>query len=62
MASNKAPLLLFVLLLLAACHPGVPKQYIQPDEMEDLLYDYHLSQAMARNTSDSVEVRNYNQS
>lgn len=41
---------LFALLLLTACKPTVPKEYIQPGDMEDILYDYHLSQAMARQT------------
>lgn len=39
--------ILVCLLLLAACKPSVPEQYIQPDDMEDLLYDYHLSQGIA---------------
>ncbi|MDE6354645.1 MAG: DUF4296 domain-containing protein [Prevotella sp.] len=38
---------IMVLLLVASCKPGVPKECIQPDEMEDILYDYHLSQALA---------------
>ena len=33
--------------VVAGCSPGVPKEYIQPDEMEDILYDYFLSQALA---------------
>lgn len=35
------------LMSLTSCKPTVPKEYIQPDEMEDILYDYHISQAMA---------------
>lgn len=34
-------------LLLSACKPGVPSGLIQPEELEDLLYDYHVAQAMA---------------
>lgn len=34
------------LLLTAACGPSAPAGIIQPDEMEDLLYDYHLADAM----------------
>ena len=43
---------MFALLLLTAqgCKPGVPSQYIQPGEMEDILYDYHLAGAIARNS------------
>lgn len=37
-----------VLLLLAGCKPSVPSEYISPDELEDLLYDYHLADAMAQ--------------
>ena len=39
---------LLALLFVMACTPTVPSQFIQPDEMEDLLYDYHVAQAMAR--------------
>ncbi len=35
------------LLLLSACKPKIPSDIIQPDEMEDLLYDYHLAQGMS---------------
>lgn len=34
-------------LLLLGCKPSVPSEYISPGDMEDLLYDYYLSQAMA---------------
>lgn len=40
-------LLASFVLLLYACKPTVPKQYISPDDMVDVLYDYHVSQAMA---------------
>lgn len=39
--------LLFALSTLLACKPTVPSKYIQPDDMEDLLYDYHVAQALA---------------
>ena len=44
-------ILISVLCLLNAisCKPGVPSEYIQPGEMEDILYDYHIAGAMARN-------------
>ena len=35
-----------MLAFLASCAPGTPKQYLQPDELEDLLYDLHLAQGM----------------
>ena len=39
---------LLVLMLVVACKPSVPSEYIQPDDMEDILYDYHLALAMSR--------------
>lgn len=41
---------------LSACKPQVPDKFIQPGKMEDILYDYHLAQAMAiyqQNTDES---------
>src|SRR5574344_24443 len=35
------------LICLVSCRPKVPSKYIQPGEMEDILYDYHVAQAMA---------------
>jgi hypothetical protein len=54
MSKNKS--ISFVLLLLAVftfvgCKENVPSNYIQPGEMEDILYDYHLAQSMGA-TSD----------
>lgn len=42
---------LLILMLIVACKPTVPSEYIQPGEMEDILYDYHVALAMARQTS-----------
>jgi len=33
---------------MVACTPSVPSEYIQPGEMEDILYDYHIGQAMIK--------------
>ena len=44
------------LLLIAACKPQVPKEYIQPDEMEDLLYDYYVAQSMPTGTGSKDEM------
>ena len=44
------------LQLFQACKPTDPPQYIQPDEMEDILYDYHVAQGMAM----GVENNSYN--
>jgi len=33
--------------MMLSCKPTVPSEYIQPDDMEDLIYDYHLAQGIA---------------
>lgn len=48
--------------VLVGCKPGTPKQYIQPDEMEEILYDYHIAQAMAQLEDGSMEQRNFDRS
>lgn len=40
------------------CKPSTPSQYIQPDEIVDILVDYHLSRAMAQSQPDYDE-QNY---
>lgn len=45
-------------MVLMGCKPQVPSTYIQPDDMEDILYDYYLSQSMARYS----EQQDFNQS
>lgn len=37
-----------LLALVFSCKPTVPSDYIQPDDMEEILYDYHVAQAMGR--------------
>ena len=41
------------LLLLVACKPQVPSKYLQPDEMEDLMYDYYVSQGFSDNSGNA---------
>lgn len=48
-----------MVLLLAACKPQVPGKYIQPDEMEDLLYDYHIAMGMVPGDEDGYTERLY---
>jgi len=43
-----------------SCKPGVPSKYIQPDDMEDILYDIHIAQAMADEDRNG-EKYDYNQ-
>ncbi len=38
---------LLLAILLAGCKPGVPSEYLQPGELEDILYDYHVADGMA---------------
>ncbi len=48
-------------LIMFSCKPQVPSKYIQPDDMEDILYDYHLSHAIAEKEPDR-KTGNFNQS
>ena len=41
-------------MMLAGCKPQVPSEYIQPDDMADILYDYYISKALATQ-GDSAE-------
>ena len=52
--------LLVALLACVACKPTVPSQYIQPGDMEDILYDYHIGQALAQYGDGNYEERDYN--
>lgn len=47
------------LTVLVSCKPTVPSQYIQPSDMEDILYDYHIGQAMANQDDGKYEEREY---
>ena len=46
------------MLLMAACKPGTPSQYIQPGDMEDILVDYYMAKALAQKQGN---VSSYNQ-
>lgn len=46
---HKILALILPLLLIVGCKPTVPSDYIQPDDMEDILYDYHLAVSIAQN-------------
>lgn len=41
-----------VTMSVASCSPSVPDKYIQPGQLEDILYDYHLSRALAEHVTD----------
>lgn len=55
--------LFFMFPALHSCQPGVPKDYIQPGKMEDILYDYHLAQGILdsqyQGKADSVYYKAY---
>lgn len=56
--------LFFLVFLLSGCKPQVPFKYIQPDKMEDILYDYHIAEAMTNDYEiphDSLTMRMYKQ-
>lgn len=42
-----------IMMSVSSCKPGIPSEYIQPDEMEDILYDYYVSQSSVYQNSDS---------
>lgn len=50
-----------VFTMLVGCKPGTPSEYIQPDDMEDILVEYHMAKAMAAEYDGSYEERNYQQ-
>lgn len=45
--------------LMQSCKPSIPSQYLSKGQMEDILYDYHLAEAMARtgNPNDMLTYR-----
>lgn len=53
--AHRFPFLL-LLVLMFSCKPQVPDEYIQPDEFEDILYDFHLADGMANSNSESADV------
>lgn len=54
MKMNKICYILMTSLIVVfySCKPSVPGKYIQPGEMEDLLYDYHIADGMAQEVRD----------
>lgn len=49
------------IVLLGSCQSGIPNKYIQPSKMADILYEYHLADAVvnASQSTDSVAMRAY---
>ena len=50
-----AAFLLFVLSLIS-CKPSVPSTYIQPGELEDILYDYHLAEGIRSHNNEADDT------
>ena len=49
-----------LVMFMVGCRPGVPSEYIQPSELEDMLYDWHLADAMAGTSgNDSLNIIKY---
>ncbi len=51
-----------VAIALASCKPGIPGKYLQPDEMADILYDYHLAEGINSNNqsgADTIAMRTF---
>ena len=46
---HSIPVFLLFAMMVVGCKPSVPSEYIQPDDLEDILYDYHVAESMARN-------------
>ena len=52
-------ILSLLLTLFVNCKPGVPSRVISPSDMEEILYDYHIAQAMAEAERDSINFKRY---
>lgn len=60
MSKSKHLFLIVVALLALSCKPTIPSKYLQPDELEDVLYDYHLADAMSEMNHNGEDMK-YNQ-
>lgn len=47
--------LVIALVFLQACKPSIPSQYLSKDEMEDILYEFHIAEAMAHENYDAQQ-------
>lgn len=52
--------LILQVILLASCKPTIPSEYIQPGDMEEILYDYHIAMSVSEQKgSTPVEQKAY---
>ena len=49
-------LIIGLISVVTSCKPGVPAPYLQPRQMEDILYDYHLAQGVLQEEGKDSEV------
>ena len=54
---HRAIIFLVLGLLFFACKPTIPGDAIQPDDMEDLLYDYYVAQGINSDYSQGTDYR-----
>ena len=47
----RLPAIIAIAIMVAGCKQSVPEGLIQPQEMEDVLYDYHMAQAVSSDIS-----------
>ena len=40
---HSAPIFVLMLMMAVGCKPKVPSEYVQPGELEDMLYEYHVA-------------------
>lgn len=59
-ANSGIVVFIVALTALMSCKPKVPSAYIQPDKMEDILYDYYIADGMAANESEQSDEQVYN--
>ena len=51
--------MVLALSVFVGCKPSIPKGIISPDDMEDILYDYHLSKTMTNQLPSDDGTREY---
>ena len=57
-------LIFFFICMIASCKPSIPSKYLQPEEMADILYDYHIAEGIvqSKNPGDPIAMRAYKMS
>lgn len=54
-------MLISVVFMMESCKPSIPSEYLASDEMADILYEYHLAEAIVSTTqsTDSLALRSF---